>query len=654
MAQPRPNQKQSRGGWAYPDGTVEASGNPPRVSNGSRQRQQTPANGKNQRPAQKSMQNDRPVNNMQGSGQKINTGSQVGKNQKVPRSSSRNLARINVRPNTNPNNRNDTRTAPQNQNQKRPSQGQGQVHVNKRPASGKVKPMTVSEVRADRKKRRINPETSEIERKRRQREQFRIKKRRKDMLRIFAGRFILFLITFAVIGSLSSVVFAYNFLKTEKKLPDSVKYTIGEASEKTAYSSAVNQGTYYIDFSKIAEYLGFAVTGDTDKMNYIITDKSNEFSIDSVKLKEAAKTGSDSEIQEETTASDSEVADTGDDTTAEDDVVIPPTDSKGTGTEEIITIGVKSNRAWLNGQEITLGTSSVMRGKDLWVDIAILTYINGITVNIDEKKSEVSVIKNTIKDDDGTDKTTSGDNPVGNKPVYEFLSLKLKSSYAIPAISEDNSSPAVDFKADLSAYEEYMNPKDRDAYLTLINVDNPLDQTYIPPDLTSIKNTRDDGRETQKMREYPAKALEAMFIEMNANNIWNVSVTSGYRSYDYQVTLFNQKVSEYSSLGDEEARIKAATIVAVPGTSEHQSGLCCDMHNLTSADVSFANTGAYEWMSQNAHKFGFVVRFPEDKVTITKISYEPWHYRYVGRYHATRMYELGMCLEEYIEYINNS
>ena len=103
----------------------------------------------------------------------------------------------------------------------------------------------------------------------------------------------------------------------------------------------------------------------------------------------------------------------------------------------------------------------------------------------------------------------------------------------------------------------------------------------------------------------------------------------------------------------EQAEEKVLTFSCRAGTSEHQLGLSIDMHNLPSADVSFGKKPAAKWMAENCWKFGFILRFPEDKVNVTKISYEPWHFRYVGRYHAWRMYTLGMCLEEYTEYLAN-
>ncbi len=209
-----------------------------------------------------------------------------------------------------------------------------------------------------------------------------------------------------------------------------------------------------------------------------------------------------------------------------------------------------------------------------------------------------------------------------------------------------------EFKAELSAYEQYMEPADRDEYLILINTRHPLDETYKPTDLIDVADTRDDGRAMQQLRENASKSLEAMLIEARANGITDVTATSAYRSYDYQVTLFNQRVDMYSNLPDDEAYAKAATIVAIPGTSEHQSGLCVDIHNNPyGADVSFENTDAGAWLAANSYKFGFILRFPKDKTEITGISFEPWHFRYVGRYHASKMYELDYCLEEYFDYL---
>lgn len=236
-----------------------------------------------------------------------------------------------------------------------------------------------------------------------------------------------------------------------------------------------------------------------------------------------------------------------------------------------------------------------------------------------------------------------------------------------PPISQQPTEVIPTFNADLSEYEKYMNPtgKDRDAYLILVNPDNPLTANDVPTDLVSVKSTRKDGRATQKLREYAAKALEALMLEAEAQGViktntpsgYPLSVMSAYRTYEYQNQLFNTYVNqEMSSKGisREKAEAIVVTYSCRAGTSEHQTALCVDMHTLWSAGVAFKNEAEAKWLAENSYKFGFILRFPEDKTDITKITYEPWHFRYVGRYHATKMHDLDMCLEEYTEYLKKN
>ncbi len=227
--------------------------------------------------------------------------------------------------------------------------------------------------------------------------------------------------------------------------------------------------------------------------------------------------------------------------------------------------------------------------------------------------------------------------------------------------------PEVTFTADLSQYEQYMNPtgEKRDAYLLLVNPDHPLTEDDTPTDLTNVSATRKDGRNTQKMRKDAAMALEAMFLEadalghLNKSTGYQLSVTSAYRSYSYQNQLFTGYVAderaEDPSLTQAEAEAIVEKYSCRAGTSEHQTGLCADLHNQAAASSShperFANTPEGQWIHQNAWKFGFVLRFPQDKVDVTGIKYESWHFRYVGRYHAYQMTQLNLCLEEYVEYL---
>jgi len=214
-------------------------------------------------------------------------------------------------------------------------------------------------------------------------------------------------------------------------------------------------------------------------------------------------------------------------------------------------------------------------------------------------------------------------------------------------------SDSVEFSVDLSEYEQYMSPADRDGFLMLLNKTNSVDANYVPENMINVVNTRKDGRATQKMVETAEKALEALYLEMYAAGYTDVSVTSAYRSYEYQGTLYNNYVNSEMNKGlsREDAEKEANKYSALPGTSEHQAALCCDMHNLPSASQAFENQEAYKWLCDNAWKFGFILRYPKDKEDVTGYIFEPWHYRFVGRYHAEKIHNFGLCFEEYLELI---
>lgn len=133
-------------------------------------------------------------------------------------------------------------------------------------------------------------------------------------------------------------------------------------------------------------------------------------------------------------------------------------------------------------------------------------------------------------------------------------------------------------------------------------------------------------------------------------------LVSGYRSYSYQQMLYDKKTKVFldEGLEEEDARKRAAHIVAVPGHSEHQLGLAidvtiCSMKALKDPLIEdFEQTPTGQWMCEESHKEGFILRYPRDKVAITGITYEPWHYRYVGIKAAGQMKRLNMCLEEYL------
>lgn len=117
-------------------------------------------------------------------------------------------------------------------------------------------------------------------------------------------------------------------------------------------------------------------------------------------------------------------------------------------------------------------------------------------------------------------------------------------------------------------------------------------------------------------------------------------IYGSYRTKEFQQQLYDQFIA--STEGDEEA-----PIVAKPGFSEHETGYAFDFSEIINLD--YQGTGDFEWLNSNCYKYGFIIRYPEDKEDITEFRYEPWHFRYVGIPHATYMTENNLCLEEYID-----
>ncbi len=148
-----------------------------------------------------------------------------------------------------------------------------------------------------------------------------------------------------------------------------------------------------------------------------------------------------------------------------------------------------------------------------------------------------------------------------------------------------------------------------------------------------------------------AASLNAMLDAAHKDGV-NLIVISAYRTMSKQKELYRNAVTKRKSAhpdwSDAQVEAEAAKNVAIPGTSEHQLGLAVDFN---SVETDFENTAQYRWLKANAEKYGFVNRYPSNKSAVTGIIYEPWHWRYVGVDHAKKMNELGLCLEEYVEYL---
>ncbi len=439
------------------------------------------------------------------------------------------------------------------------------------------------------------------------REKALAKKRRAEKARMWRTRMLVFFVIFIVVFAIAVLCIFISFnARRSESIFDKLEgtdyrfiYVFGEEDDEyvkwtQSGSYSLFDGVLYIDFTKLSGEIGMSVVGSGDEIKFV-----TENGAENVKFTVG---GSVAEVNGTQYRMDADAK-----RTAAGAIIVPLSFVSECVKELNVSIDTETDTVTL---EKTGNISFVMKPDD-----------------------EVPTVK---EETDYGDTTT----PPETDPIEDEI-------------------PEVTFKADLSDYEIYMDPADRDAYLVLVNSENLLSEDDDPTDLVDVVNTRDDGRNTQQLRLYAAKALEALFIELYENGYtekgpggYPVTVMSAYRSYSYQKKLFNsyveREMNDDKSLTRAEAEKITETYSARPGTSEHQTGLCIDMHNLSSAKKAFANEEEYEWLVENSWKFGFILRFPDGKTDITGITYEPWHYRYVGRYHAYKIMSEGLCLEEYI------
>jgi D-alanyl-D-alanine carboxypeptidase len=234
-----------------------------------------------------------------------------------------------------------------------------------------------------------------------------------------------------------------------------------------------------------------------------------------------------------------------------------------------------------------------------------------------------------------------------------------------PTDKEITTSMDYTYKIDISAYADALNTTD-EKYLVLANKNYVIGAEHVPENLTQLDTDLTMNGKEIYLSGNAADAAEALIKEMRARGYDNIYITSAYRSYDYQMSLyntyFNKEKAAHPELSDAQIKERVLTYSAYPGTSEHQTGLCVDlfvspgMKELENYgregdypdDVGFAETLEFKWLKANAHKFGFILRYPEDKVDITGYAYESWHYRFVGIDAATEIYFSGLTLEEYL------
>jgi len=174
--------------------------------------------------------------------------------------------------------------------------------------------------------------------------------------------------------------------------------------------------------------------------------------------------------------------------------------------------------------------------------------------------------------------------------------------------------------------------------LILVNRWNPI------PDNYKVSLVKLENGESVDERIYPD--LQEMFDNARDNGIYPM-ISSGYRTTQTQQNIFDEKLNDFESqdYSSNEAETLTEKWVAIPGTSEHQIGLAIDVVGEDNDD----NAKVQQWLKDNSFKYGFILRYPSDKTAITGTNFEPWHFRYVGKVNAVKIYESGLCLEDYLE-----
>jgi D-alanyl-D-alanine carboxypeptidase len=188
--------------------------------------------------------------------------------------------------------------------------------------------------------------------------------------------------------------------------------------------------------------------------------------------------------------------------------------------------------------------------------------------------------------------------------------------------------------------------------LVLVNKNYSLPSGYVPPDLVRPNvafSFGDQKVEQSYLRKEAAGALEKMFSVAKKSGI-ELYAASGYRSFRYQKALYDAEVRQVG-------QAKASLAEALPGTSEHQTGLAMDIASKSTnllLTEGFADTSEGKWLNENAHRFGFILRYQKGKEGNTHYEYEPWHFRFVGVKVATIIYEHNWTLEEYFNKVKKT
>ena len=269
----------------------------------------------------------------------------------------------------------------------------------------------------------------------------------------------------------------------------------------------------------------------------------------------------------------------------------------------------------------------------------IVIFVVAVCVFVDIKNDKLRAegttdITTTVSNE--TTQTQAGGNPPESteeaQPSSEATSAQEQSAQPETAAASVVAPGTIDNPAIITIDEDKW-------HLTLVNTCYRIPDSYTP-DLVYVCGS------SERLDSKVAEHYEEMYNAAKADGV-NLTPCSGYRSYERQENNYNNKIKFYESQGysNADARVKAATIIMPPGSSEHNLGYAMD---IVCVDEWFEDTAEFKWLTENAADYGFIMRYPKEKQDITKVIYEPWHWRYVGVEAAKEMKESGEVLEEYL------
>ena len=272
------------------------------------------------------------------------------------------------------------------------------------------------------------------------------------------------------------------------------------------------------------------------------------------------------------------------------------------------------------------------------VVIFIILMVFLFNTNSKDKDKDKDI--DNVKDNESTEKVKEKeDNEFSKLSYYKEENLDRYKSYETnnPNLSIEDIVTKVNLNLDKEIYTDTRPSTNLNTNYLLVNKFNYLDSNYIPENLELLDNSY------AKSGIYLVKEAKdniERLISDAKNDGMNIRVISAYRSYSYQENLYNNYVKN-------DGVENADTYSARPGYSEHQTGLVVDITRAFDDFNNFENTNEYNWMLENAHNYGFILRYPKDKEDITTYSFEAWHYRYVGVELAQKIKASNLTFDEY-------